>query len=176
MGSTDSHHTSVPEISENLRQAIVRLGNIRCQLKDLETEEALIRDQILNHIQEWPQSWFPLRVTPFELNRQRRPGRVESEQARNILRNEGVLDRVPMERVIRDQAALADFDRKLSCLKMPSATRAQLAAQLSLSIGEVPQITPKILGELYDVKLLDGEAYFGCFRDGKPFTTVLVVR
>ncbi len=165
-----------PAISPELAQAVTQLGHVRRQLKDLETEEALLREQILAVVEHWPKEAFPLRVGAFEVRLGERKGRIDVAACYQVLEEERLLAEMPVEPVILDVSQVDQLRRALVRLDMPDATREQLIRSYKAAVDWQPILSHEVLAKLHQEAQLSPEEYRACFKDGKPTVTMLTVR
>ncbi len=165
-----------PRVTAELAQAVNRLGYLRRQLKELETEESLLRDSILSEIQDWPRDSFPVKVGSFEVRLGQRQGRLKTAVAMSLLADDHLLAELPLEPAIRDAAHIDKLGQALSRLAMPDATRSLLVDHYKASVEWRPVITQETLKELADRARITPEQYRSCFKDGQPVALTLVVR
>ena len=166
----------LPHISAELAQAVTRLGYLRRQLKELETEESLLRDRILSEISSWPRTSFPMKVGNFEVRLGERKGRVDPQGAYQVLLTQRLLSEVPMEPGIEDVAQVEALGHGLARLTMPEVTRSQLVQLYQGAIKWHPQVSQEILAAFQDQARLTVEQYRACFKDSKPVVVTLTVR
>lgn len=165
-----------PSIGRDLAEAIGRLGGLRRQMKALETEESVLRQQVMNAIRDWPQEWFPVRVSGYEIKRQQRTGKVDGEEATRILSDKGLLDQVKTRPEFFNIDTLIELRVDLAQKPMPSATRQDLTDKFEQAIGWQPVITAQDLEEFHAHGQLEEAEWTQCFRDLKPIIEVLLVR
>jgi len=165
-----------PVITPELAEAVTRLGHLRRQLKDLETEETLLREQILAVLDHWPKSTFPLRVGAFEVRLGERKGRIDTSSCLNLLETQHLLPEIPVEPVIVNPHDVDQLGRSLVRLAMPDQTREQLVQTYKAAIDFKPVISHDVLEDLYDRARLSPEEYRSCFKDGKVSVVTLTVR
>ncbi|PSR33743.1 MAG: hypothetical protein C7B46_09080 [Sulfobacillus benefaciens] len=165
-----------PIIGNDLATAINRLGGIRRQLKELETEESVLRNQIMAALAEWPSKWFPIRVGGYEVRRQIRGGKVDPEQAAKILLDKGLLSQVASVPVIQDNDSIYLLRADLSRVEMPRQSRSALIADYDAAVGERPMIKGDDIQSFYQAGQLTVDEWRECFKDGKPLIEVLMVR
>ena len=163
-------------ISGELAQAVTRLGFLRRQIKELETEESLLRDRILAEISEWPRSSFPMAVGNFEVRLGDRKGRINPVAAYEVLSHERLLAELPSEPGIQNAGEVDSLGRGLAGLPMPEDTRSQLIARYKGAIEWHPLISPEALAAWHQQARLTPEQYRACFKDGKPTQVILTVR
>lgn len=164
------------QVTPELAQAVTRLGHLRRQLKELETEETLLREEILSQVGDWPKEAFPLRVGAFEVRLAERKGRIDAALSYQLLADEHLLAEVPFEPAITDPAQVDRLRRLLVRLSMPEDTRDQLVQIYKAAIDWHPAISHDVLAKLYDEAQLTMDQYRQCFKDGKPIVTALTVR
>ena len=165
-----------PIIGNDLATAINRLGSIRRQLKELETEESVLRNEIMTALVEWPLKWFPVRVGAYEVRKQIRSGKVDQEQAAKILLDKGLLAQVASVPVIQDNDRIYLLRADLSSVEMPRQSRGTLIADYDAAVGERPVIGGEDIQSFYQAGQLTTEEWRECFKDGKPLIEVLMVR
>lgn len=165
-----------PSIGRDLAEAIGRLGGLRRQMKALETEESVLRQQVMNAIRDWPQEWFPVRVSGYELKRQQRVGKVDGEEAARILSDKGLLAQVKTQPALFNIDSLMELRVDLASKPMPSTTRQDLTDKFEAAIAWQPIITPQDLEEFRAHGHLADAEWLQCFRDLKPVIEVLLVR
>ncbi|WP_053960163.1 hypothetical protein [Sulfobacillus thermosulfidooxidans] len=170
MGSSDY------AVSANMAQVIVRLATIRREIRQLETEEHVIRQELLKTVQDWPPHAFPIRVGEVELRLQQRSGRIDYEEALHILDSQGLLNQAPAEGIVSDQDALIALRVAISELSMPQDTQQQLSSFFQQAIQFRPTLSTEWLAHLFQSQALDEASYARCFKDQKPVVPVLVVR
>ncbi len=163
-------------VSPELAQAVTRLGHLRRQLKELETEETLLRDEIVSIIGDWPKERFPLRVGSFEVRLAERRGRLDVSASRTILDEQGLMASLPTEPVVQDVEALRHLGRSMTSLAMPDASRAELVQRYQRAIGWQPVLAVESISTLYEEARLSRDLYLACFKDGKPVVPTLTVR
>ncbi len=163
-------------VSPHMAQIILHLKTIRREIRDLETEEQVIRQELLHDLEDWPPESFPVRVGAVELRVQHRQGRLDYEQALQVLGNQGLLGEANAEGTVRNQEALAALRIAISQLSMPKATRQQLTGHFEQAVQFRPAVGTEWLQMLYKNHVLDDEMYGRCFKDQKPVVPVLVVR
>lgn len=163
-------------ITPELAQAVTQLGHIRRQLKQLEMEETLLREEILGTIGDWPRTVFPLRVGSFEVRLGERKGRLDAEKAYQILSERHLLHDVPHAPRLKDGEALQALGRSLTGLSMPESTRKELVGLYQEAIDYQPQISLDVLTSLRSDARLTPEQYGACFKDGRPVIQTLLVR
>lgn len=168
--------SGMPAVTPELAQAVTRLGHLRRQLKDLETEENLLREQILAVVETWPRDAFPLRVGAFEVRLGERKGRIDTAACYHILEAGRLLAEIPMAPVIREGAMLDQWRRALMRLDMPEATREALVQAYKAAIDWQPAISHELLAQWMQEARLSPEEYRACFKEGKPTVTMLTVR
>ncbi|NMP21331.1 hypothetical protein [Sulfobacillus harzensis] len=169
-------NAEMPAITPELAQAVTRLGHIRRQMRDLETEEALLREEILSVVEYWPRDVFPLRVGAFEVRVGERKGRIDLTQCLSIMEREHLLAEVPREPVIVSHDGADELRRALTRLDMPESTREALVQAYKAAIDWKPDVSFDVLTRLADEARLSPEEYKSCFKEGKPTVTVLTVR
>ncbi|MCY0878314.1 MAG: hypothetical protein OWU84_05185 [Firmicutes bacterium] len=167
---------SYPRMTAALASAITRLGHLRQEMKTLETEEQVLREQILEATAGWPPEAFPLRVGAFELRIGERKGRVDAEAALGILTAERLTPELPQVPVIRDAHQFEAFRRALGRLNMPSETRSELVRMMKAAIEWQPLLTYEALTTLREDGRLADDDYRLCFKDQKPVVRVITVR
>lgn len=172
MGSNDD----AVRISPELAQAVTRLGHLRRQLKELETEETLLRDEIVSVIGDWPKERFPIRVGSFEVRLAERRGRLDVSACRAILDQEGLTASLPTEPVVQDLEALRRLGRSMTSLPMPDTSRVELVQGYQRAIGWQPVIAVESVTTLFEEARLARDKYLACFKDGKPVVPTLTVR
>ncbi len=165
-----------PRVTAELAQAVTRLGYLRRQLKELETEESLLRDRILSEISLWPHRSFPMKVGTFEVRLGERKGRVDAQAAYQVLSGQRLLAEVPTQPDIEDVAQLDALGHGLARLTMPEVTRSQLVQLYQGAIKWQPQISQEMLATFQDQARLTLDQYRACFKDGKPIIVTLTVR
>ncbi len=165
-----------PTIGRDLAETVGRLGGVRRQIKSLETEESVLRQQVMNAIADWPQEWFPIRVAGYELKRQQRTGKIDVEEATKILSDKGLLDQVETEPLLLDSDALINLRVDLARQPMPTETRQQLTGEFERAIGWQPVITAEEIQQFYIHHRLEEAEWRLCFRDLKPVTLIISVR
>ena len=172
MDSSSAHPTITPELA----QAVTRLGHLRRQLKDLETEESLLRDEILGIVQDWSRNAFPLRIGTFEVRLGERRGRIDRDMAKKILEEAHVLLEVPFEPVILSSNKADELRRALVRMTMPENTRQSLVNTYQSAIDWQPALSHEALLDLYHRARLQPQDYCACFKEGKPTVITLTVR
>lgn len=165
-----------PQITPELAQAVTRLGHLRRQLKDLETEESLLRERIIAEISTWPRGEFPLKMGQFEVRLAERKGRIEPVTALSVLQNERLMHQVPLKPSIKDADQIDSLGRDLTQLMMPDETRGRLIESYKASIDWQPLISPEVVTSLYNQARLTPNQYKACFKEQKPVVLVLTVR
>lgn len=163
-------------VTPELAQAVTRLGHLRRQLKELETEEALLREQILSVIEPWPREAFPLRVGAFEVRLGERKGRIDATRCYQILQEEHLIGEIPMEPVIVEAGLVDQLRRALVRSDMPEATREALIQTYQAAIEWKPLLSYDVVTKLHDEARLSPREYRQCFKEGKPMVTTLTVR
>lgn len=163
-------------VSPELARAVTRLGHLRRQLKELETEETLLRDEIISIIGDWPKEKFPLRVGAFEVRLAERRGRLDVNACRTILDQEGLTASLPTEPLVQDVEAVRRLGRSLTSLPMPDASRAELVQGYRRAIGWQPVIAVESVATLFEEARLSRDQYLACFKDMKPVVPTLTVR
>ncbi|SMC04427.1 hypothetical protein SAMN00768000_1649 [Sulfobacillus thermosulfidooxidans DSM 9293] len=163
-------------VSANMAQVIVRLATIRREIRQLETEEHVIRQELLKTLQDWPPNAFPIRVGEVELRLQQRNGRIDYEEALQVLDDHGLLDQAASEAVVSDQEALVALRIAISELSMPQDTQQQLSSVFQKAVQFRPALSAEWLERLFKSQALDEASYARCFKDQKPVVPVLVVR
>lgn len=166
----------VPRITPELAQAVNRLGYLRRQLKDLETEETLLRERILSEVASWPPEWLPAKVGSFEVRLGQRKGRIDAKAALELLTTAKLLSEVPSEPAIRSTESVQALGHGLARLAMPEETRNQLVDGYRTAIEWHPVITQDILSSLLDRSRISAPQYRACFKDGQPIIPMLTVR
>ncbi len=165
-----------PVIERDLAETINRLGSIRRQLKDLETEEALLRNQVVAALAGWPAKWFPIRVGGYEIRRQQRAGKLDVDQAVKILLDKGLLALLESTPVIIGTQEVYALRVDLASQMMPPETRSVLLQDYEAAIGERPVIAVGDIEALHQQGKLTEDEWKGCFKDAKPFIEMLTVR
>lgn len=166
----------MPTVTPELAQAVTRLGHLRRQIRDLETEENLLREEILAVVERWPREAFPLRVGAFEVRLGERKGRIDAEASRQVLETEHLLAEIPRHPVIVDDEAVEGFGRALIRLDMPENTRQALVQAYQAAIQWPPNISHEALARFAEHARLTPDEYRACFKEGKPTVTTLTVR
>lgn len=166
----------MPKVTLALAEAVTRLGHLRRQLKDLETEEGMLRDQILAAVESWPREAFPLRVGAFEVRLGERKGRIDDDATWAMLESERLRSDVPEIPKVKDPERVEDLRRSLVRLDMPSETREVLVTQYKAAIVWDPTLSFELLTRFRDEARLTPDQYARCFKDGKPTVTTLTVR
>lgn len=167
---------NLPHITAELAQAVTRLGYLRRQLKELETEEALLRDRILSEVEDWPREVFPVKVGSFDVRLAERKGRIDAAAAYQLLSQERLLAEMPSEPSITDAGELEALGRGIAGCPMPAATRSQLIGQYKKAVDWAPSISHDSLLNLYQKARLAPEQYRRCFKEGKSSVVSLTVR
>lgn len=165
-----------PTITPELAQAVTRLGHLRRQLKQLETEEVLLRDRIVAEIGDWPKRLFPIKIGAFEVRLAERHGRMDLAETIKVLQAQHLLPQVPRLPQVRDAEAVERLGRELARLAMPEESRQQIISTYQAAIDFVPDVTPEWLVEQARSSRLTPEQYRACFKDQKPVVPMLTVR
>lgn len=165
-----------PSVSPELAAIISRLGQIRRQVKDLETEDSALRDAVLKAIVAWPQEWFPMRVAGYTLSRQERSGRLDPDAAWDCLQNLGLGTLVPQGPALANEDAALRFPDRLAGLGLSPGQVAMVLEAYGAVIQMVPQPSPELIRRWLDEGRLTEHDYRQCFKDGRPTITVLTVR
>lgn len=165
-----------PSISPELARAVSRLGSIRRQIKELEAEETLVREEVLSQISDWPRETFPVRIGAHEVRVSDRRGRVDVAKARVVLEEHELMRHLPYDPVVADAESVVALRRLMAHQAMPEETRALLLESYRKAIQDVPEINAEVLGRLTDEALLDEADYRLCFKDKKPSVMVVVIR
>ncbi len=171
-----SRKETMPQVTPELAQAVTQLGHLRRQIRDLETEENLLREQILGVVERWPREAFPLRVGAFEVRLGERKGRIDQVASLTILERERLLSEIPLEPVIISEDGVDHLRRALVKLDMPPETREALVQAYKAAIEWKPEISHEVLGRLSDEARLTPDEYRACFKEGRPTVTTLTVR
>ena len=165
-----------PPVSAELAQAVTRLGYLRQQLKELETEEALLRQRIIDEVGHWPSDAFPVKVGRFEVRLSYRKGRVDAAAAEAVLKAQRLMSEIPLTAHIADIPAMDELGRGLASLPMPDDTRSALIVRYQTAVDWIPDMSADTIGALYERARLTPEQYQRCFKDGKATTLSLAVR
>ncbi|MCY0897422.1 MAG: hypothetical protein OWU33_00565 [Firmicutes bacterium] len=168
--------SSNPRMTEALASAVTRLGHLRQEIKNLETEEQVLREQILEATDGWPRDAFPVRVGAFELRIGERRGRIDGETALAVLEGERLTQALPHLPVIRDAHEVEALRRALARLAMPSDTRSELLRLMKAAIEWQPTLSYEALTALREDGRLDDRHYRLCFKDEKPVIRLVTVR
>lgn len=165
-----------PTVTLDLQETVNRIGHLRRQLKVLESEEALLRDQILIRLKDWPEEIFPLRIGEFEVRLGERKARLDPALAETILRQASLLEELPKDPQVQNAEAYTRFVEALSSLDMPTVTRRQLTSALGQAITVRAHVSQGAIDDLRHSGRLSEEEYRACFKDGRPTITTLTVR
>jgi len=165
-----------PPVTPALAQAVTRLGYLRRQLRELEAEEMILREEILNAFADWPKEAFPLRIGPFEVRIQERVGRIDRERALHVLRERNLGDEIPFQPVVQEVEGVVDLVEAIDHEPMPEMSRVRLQRAYQKAIGWEPAITAEWVTELWQSAKCDVDTYRACFKDGRPVTSILQVR
>jgi hypothetical protein len=163
------------QVDPELASAIHRLAAVREQRHALETEEAMLRDLILRHVEHWPSDAFPLRVDAVELRRQIRPGRVDEEAALAVLDEAGLLNAAPRRYIVHPDG-VADLPARLDALRLGAKKRQLLDEALARAVSAEPHADPDFLETAARRGQLTPAQYRACFVHGRPHIVVLTVR
>lgn len=165
-----------PSLSPETARAIMRLAALRREIRQLETEEQRLRQEVTVQLMPWPGSAFPLSVGTCEVRLTRRKGRVDYEAAVGVLNARNLLQGAPEEAAVSDQQACRALRQGIAELPMPPLTQIVLEGHCRQAIAWRPVIAAEWLESLCGNQALDNEAYARCFKDQKPVVPVLVVR
>ncbi|CAB1127912.1 conserved protein of unknown function [Candidatus Hydrogenisulfobacillus filiaventi] len=159
-----------------LVEAVTRLARLRRQLKELEHEEAVVRERVLALLDPWPPEAFPLAVGPLTVTRYSRPGRLDPEAARRVLTAAGQWQALPAEWTVADPALAEHLAAQLAILPMPESSRAVLSALWRGALARQPRLDAAVLDRLVAEGRLDARDRAACFKGGRPSVTVVAVR
>lgn len=165
-----------PKVTLELIQLVNRMGHIRREMKELETEESVLRDQILAVLSTWPRDIFPIRMGHFEVRLGERRGRVDVIEAAEVLRQHHLEENLPQEATVRSERTITFLSCQIRELPMPEETRTKLGEAYEAAIDWHPLISNDILMAFHENLQLSDDEYKSCFKDGKPITWTLAVR
>ncbi|PSR23012.1 MAG: hypothetical protein C7B45_04330 [Sulfobacillus acidophilus] len=168
--------SKAPPIGPDLTEAVTQLGLLRRQMKELESQELTLRARVLAQITHWPRHAFPVKVGQFEVRLSYRKGRVDSNQAADILTQARLMPEVPRVACVRADAEIEALGRAIASLAMPEKTRHLLTQHFQEAIDFCPDISFELLSGFHERARLTTDQYQACFRDGQSVLPVLTVR
>jgi truncated hemoglobin YjbI len=163
-------------ITPELADAVIQLGLLRRQMKELESQDLKLRECVLSQIVQWPRAVFPVKVGQFEVRLSDRRGRIDVDHAIDILTQARLMPEVPRVLCLRAADELEALGRALVSLAMPEETRSFLMRHFQAATDSCPDLSVELLSAFYERARLTKDQYRACFKDGQSVVPVLTVR
>lgn len=166
----------VMPVGGHLIAVVERLLHLRQQIKELQTEEGALREEVITALAHVAPDDFPVLVGTHRIRISRRPGRLDEERAWRQASALGLADEVEREVTVKDAAAIRTFPNTLAAWRMPQTTRRHLTAWYHAAWEERPRVCTDQWDAWHEANRLDEATYLEGYKDRRPQLFVLQIR